>query len=300
MRTRRILLLSLLVVVLMLAAHTAMAIPVDGRLDVAYGPALSIQTTQTNFLDVNPFPANGEAYGSELDQAYGYIGDGALHLLLAGNIGICCPNKYSHQEWLEIFFDTQPGGQNTLRSDNALSGYLNYLAGLTFDSGFAPDVYLEVSYNTSSWYATMPTGGGGTGYFLGSNSAGAPGTLIGGTNPYGITAATDDSNATGVTHGCGAASGAGVETGVEMVIPLAALGNPDGCIRVSAFLIGPNLGSLDVGNQVLGPVPPGICALGPGSGVNFATIPGDQFFTICPGIVPVRRATWGQVKTLYR
>jgi len=55
-----------------------------------------------------------------------------------------------------------------------------------------------------------------------------------------------------------------------------------------------------VANQVLGPVPPGTCNLGAPSGVNFADIAGNQYFTACSAVTPALRATWGRLKSTYR
>ncbi len=135
--------------------------------------------------------------------------------------------------------------------------------------------------------------------FLGSgNNPGAPGTLSGGTNPFGIQATIDNSNTGGVPAGCLAGTGGGVGTGVELAIPLAAIGNPGDCLTVSAIAFNPATSTTN--NQVLGPVPPGTCSLGAPSAVNLASIPGDQFFSFCPGATPVRRSTWGWVKAVYR
>jgi hypothetical protein len=54
-----------------------------------------------------------------------------------------------------------------------------------------------------------------------------------------------------------------------------------------------------VSNQVMGPIPPGTCSLTPAASTDFSTLPGDQFFTICPP-TPVRQESWGTLKTLYR
>jgi hypothetical protein len=64
-----------------------------------------------------------------------------------------------------------------------------------------------------------------------------------------------------------------------------------------ANLIGPGLGGIS--NQVLGPVPPGTCALGAANGVNFGSIPGAQYFTI-DITTPATGSSWGRVKALYR
>lgn len=288
-----------LVAGLALAAPSGAAITVDGLLDSDYGPPLATQSTQTSFVDATPaFSPNPTLYadGTELDAFYGTIEGGVLHLIATGNLGFCCATMFSHQEEFEVFIDAGPGGQHTLRADNA-HGSLNALAGLTFDSGFDPDYWLRATVNMASAYAELPAAGGGAGYDLGYNIAGPPGTLIGGTNPFGILAAVDNSNGGGVGSGCGAASGAGVTTGVEWAIPLAAIGNPSGCVRVSVLAVD---AAHALGNQLLGPVLPGTCALGTPATVNLESLAGTQYVTICPGATAARGATWGRLKTLYR
>lgn len=108
----------------------------------------------------------------------------------------------------------------------------------------------------------------------------------------------DNSNGAGVTAGCAAGSGSGVTTGVEWAIPLGAIGDPTGCVTVSVFVA--NAGGSPLGNQVLGPLPPGTCALGAPAGVDFSSIPGNQYFTVCPGTTSALSSTWGRIKTIYR
>jgi hypothetical protein len=299
-----------------LGVHAAWAVTTDGRLDPDYGPALSTQTTQTSQLvsGDNTLGWVDYANGSELDEAYGFISSGVLHLLLSGNLMsyIAASEPSSSYDDLEIFIDSQPGGQNVLRSDNpdpdAPYAQLNSLAGLTFDSGFAADFWIGYHggnfppgpYTSSTFYAELLPGGGGTGYFLGFGTAGGPGTLTGGTNPNGVLATIDNRNIAGVTAGCGAASGAGVSTGIELAIPLAAIGNPAGCVNACVFVDYQYFRSSWLSNQVLGPLPPGTCSLGFATAVNFAGIPGSQFVTICPPSTPARRATWGSLKAIYR
>src|SRR5262249_32800804 len=123
--------------------------------------------------------------------------------------------------------------------------------------------------------------------------------LSGGTNPFNVSVAVDDSNTAGVAHGCGGWSRPEIGSGIEFVIPLAAIGTPTGCIRVCAF--GPVVFcNVPLSHPGLGPVPPGTCELGPAGSVDFGTIPGPQWFTICAGATPARRATWGSLKAAYR
>ncbi len=256
----------------------------DGSAGAELGAAPSVQDTQTQFGDSN-LGLVDFANGSELDAAYGTIMDGALYLVLAGNLE-------SNFNKLEIFVDSVAGqGQNRLREDNPDVGGLDRMGddgsgnGLTFDSGFEPDFYLTFSGGGSAYalygsYAELLTAGGGTtGYSLGTGGAGTDGALSGGTNPYRIRATIDNRNTEGVGGGTGADSGAGVTTGFELAIPLGAIGNPTGDVRICAFING---SAHDfVSNQVLGPIGGG-ANLGEPRNVNFGSISGDQFFTVSP------------------
>ena len=229
-------------------AAPAGAVTVDGQLDPAYGTPLATQTTQTGLSSgqISGDNTDGDlnlANGSELDVAYGFIADGKLHLFLAGNVANRLNNNQNETlgHLLDLFLDTRPGGQNTLMS----LGSGNPLNGLTFDAGFEADFHLELEGNAgeqsqpphwSVWYQEIHDNFGDPRVFLGSGSAGGPGTLTGGTNPHGILATIDNRNVAGVGFGCNAASGAGVTRGTEWVIPLAALDNASGCIRVTALL----------------------------------------------------------------
>ena len=125
---------------------------------------------------------------------------------------------------------------------------------------------------------------------------GSPGTLTGGTNPFGIPPRWTP-NGAGVDRRA-AAAGTGVTTGVEWAIPLAALGNPTGCVRVC--VVATNFQTHALGNQTLGACPPGTCALGAPAGVDFSSIAGNQYVTFCLGPTPTGGSTWGRLKTIYR
>src|SRR5690606_3226275 len=86
-------------------SSAAMAQPVlDGVRDAVYGSPRAVQTVETGFGDANP---NG---GSELDAAYARIQGGTLYLMLTGNL----ENNFNK---LNIFIDSQAGGQNVLQND---------------------------------------------------------------------------------------------------------------------------------------------------------------------------------------
>lgn len=255
--------------------------------------------------------------GSELNALYAMLDGSTLHLFLAGNqlstTNVSDPGFFA--DFLYLFFDTRPGGQNVLRSDNFVIDYhpgsnvLNGCAGLTFDPGFAPDwcfagfptgddTWGFGPFTMNAWVAELPASGGGPGAYLGSTPAGPSAGLTGGTNPLGIRVAIDNRNVAGVPAGCAPASGAGVTTGIEWAIPLAALGNPGGCIRLSAFFV--YKGMFWVGNQCLPPMPAGTCSSSMAPTVNFGALAGDQSLPLCGLPVPATRGTWGRVKSLYR
>jgi opacity protein-like surface antigen len=295
-----------LVAAALLGPRPAAAVVVTGTLTPAYGPPLVVQTTQTT-LDSPAYTQQNVSGGGELDAGYAYVDGDVLRLFLTGNMTfwVQLEGVITHSEPLQVFVDSQPGGQNVLRSDNPAVDYvfdLTRMAGLRFDPGFEAD--WAFSLGSAYWptlraySASLPTGGGGTGVFLGNASCGGPGALSGGDNASGVAVTLDDSNTGGVTQGCGPSSGAGVTTGYEWAIPLAAIGNPGGCIRVCAFTTRND--QAIVFHQVLGPLPPGTCDLGPVGGVDFGAIAGGQFFTWCPQGTPAARPTWGALKSRYR
>ena len=284
----------------------ARAVTVDGRLDPSY-QLMATQATQTDRSDGTSGLATFST-GSELDAAYATVDGGVLYLFFAGNLmdTICGVNPCTAADQLEVFLDTKSGGQNVLLQGSPFGAPYT---GVTFDSGFAPDYAIEFwaggaldqNFSRQAGFSTLPTATTGSLVMLGSGSnAGAPGTLSGGVNPWGIQATIDNSNTGGVTAGCSAQTPGSVLTGVELAIPLAAIGDPTGCISVCAFL-NANL-YYGVSNQILPPLPPGTCFA---SNLNYASVnlgnyPGTHFFAICPGAVPVRRSTWGGLKITYR
>ena len=291
---------------------------IDGTVDSGYGCPVAVQmiatsygkNTSTNFIN---------ATGSELDAAYGLVKDNVLFLLLAGNI-------QAGGNRVHIFFMTGPGGENTLTNVNPNSfdtfsgrSVLNWMGptnsppgpGLTFDPGFAPNYYMNVSCSsvTSSFnYAQLWPGGTNAsgiatnGYFLGRTSS-TNGTLTGGTNPFVIQATINNSNTNGVdasvhigcyTNAQGVAGGEitqalTVTTGIEIGIPLAALGNPTGSVAICAF-VGNNGIGLQMSNQILGPFgtnDPTFCMMGPGRTTNtpyvvLSNYPGQHYFYVGP------------------
>jgi hypothetical protein len=300
-----------LAVTLITFGSVASATTVSGTLGPQYGSAQSTQTSQSNVGGANdPSTQVNSSAGSQLDAAYGYISDGTLYLFFSGNLTFWLQLEGGITHWLplDLFIDSGAGGQHQLVATNPTidSDYdMTKMTGLTFDSGFAPDYWLSFGGNSGypltylhAYFAELPAGGGGSGAYLGQTQPGPPGVLSGGTNPNGIQVTLDDSNQLGDGSGCGAASSPSVSTGIEWAIPLAAIGNPTGCVRVCAFVSSRDHSSIS--NQVMGPIPPGACSLTPAAATDFSGVPGDQFFSVCPGATPTRHETWGTLKTLYR
>jgi hypothetical protein len=248
-----------------IAAPPLGVITVDGTAESTYGCPIVVQTLGTGFGDnssTNLQPVSG---GSELDAAYGIIQNNVLFLTFAGNLeGGNVAGNYNE---IEVFLMTGPGGASTLTNVNpsAVGGNaINALAsqGFTFDGGFAPNYWIGANGGGSPYtlyfdFAQLwPGGTNGTGvatngYYLGSTTS-TNGTLLGGTNPFGIQATINNSNTNGVDGGPGGGVGcttnyagvaestvaATVRTGIELGIPLAAIGSPTGTVYVLAFISG--------------------------------------------------------------
>ena len=268
--------------VLALAVATAgYAQVIDGTKDVSYGSAIAVQTINTGFGVANG--AGGA--GSELDAVYGMIQGGTLYLMLTGDL----EGNYNH---LDLFFDTGAAGQNVITGGTSLT---NPFTGMTLSAGFNASqfmtlnggleggdnhVYLDQStYNGSVWGDT----------YLGSQAFTGAGSLAGGTNTFGVQVGLNDGNV-GVQTGAGgtAISNPGallaVNTGMEFGIPLAALGNPSGAIKIIAEVNGG--GDNYLSNQFFTGLPVGTGNLGSPAGVNLTQY-GNPYFTIAPAPEPV-------------
>jgi hypothetical protein len=276
--------------ILALSATVVAQPAIDGKVDVLYGAPLVIQDTQTGFGDSNlgrPDIANG----SELDAGYAVVVGPNLYIALAGNLE-------SNGNKLEIFLDTRAGGQNRLLATNPGVANTKLLRmsddgtgnGLKFDAGFEADFWVTVNVlgDPATVYADyaelyVDAGNPGVIYYAGAGSptcTTSGGALTGGdAGAPAILATVNNSNRAGVSGGYGISDGSGVTTGVEVAIPLAALGNPTGPIRVCAFINGQQHDW--VSNQALGGNF-GTLAANPAEprAVDFSTIYGDQFFTV--------------------
>ncbi|MBU3682865.1 MAG: hypothetical protein FGM39_02390 [Phycisphaerales bacterium] len=284
-------------------APTASGQAIDGFAEGVYGPALAVQQISTAFGDATTGLRGGECNGSELDAAYGRIDviGGYLYLVLAGNL-------QTNFNKINVFVDAKAGaGQNVLRNDNpdvdfnllntAMGASADGLQpGLTFDPGFDADAFMSFTVGGGApntmyvSYAQLLTAGGGVGGYVGQGNYDnlvaahfmTPSTVGPAGSGWQLSAALNNTNVLGVTAGNGEpSSGAGVRTGLELKISLAALGW-DGTTPVAVCAFVTNNGHNYCSNQVLGNLPVGTGNLGGSFGgrPNFAGIAGSQFFMV--------------------
>ncbi len=281
-----------------ISVSSALAVPtIDGTRDVDYGTPLFVQTVGSQFGNVtaaggSPLQANG---GSEIDGAYATVANGNLYLMFTGNLE-------SNFNKFDLFIDSRAGGQNQLRGDNPDVEFnnLNRMGfnsatepGLKFDAGFEADHFLTITngnfpVETYSSYAELRTAGGGNGNYIGTNG-GANNPLLDARNggdagqpALGLQWGLNNSNILGVGSlgNPNDSDPATVATGIEIVIPLAYLGDPTSPVKFVAFING---GGHDfISNQVSATLPAGTANLADPRLVDFssATLVGDQFQTV--------------------
>jgi hypothetical protein len=295
---------------------------IDGLLDSAfYGAPVAVQNTPTAFGNATNGHPRFAVQGSELDAAYARVSDGYLFLFIAGNLetaGQGLTWAAGNLNKLDFFVDCIPGGQNSLRGDNADvdGGALSNMGhldpsndGLKFDAGFDADLYFTFYNRTEviayygppqveAWrgflyYATLPTGGGGTAQTLGiAQDPSHQSYVTTFTFTNGVKLGFNNSN-TGGVRGTGDANesdtslATNVTTGLELAIPVSFFADTQGAlnenIRIAAFVNDTNHRYLS--NQVLGPMGQssgGYGNLGDPRLFNFSESysPGDQFFAV--------------------
>jgi hypothetical protein len=273
---------------LLIVAGTVQGQVVDGVVSPGdgYGAALAVQTVQTGFGDNQ----------SELNAAYARITGGRLYLALTGNLE-------TNFNRLNIFIDSGlPGGQNVINGamNPTNDGWAGKHHGLTFDAGFSPNYMLIMRQGGAPTqfmvdYAIIggaANDGGLVGMFNPLLGPASISSNIGAAGLVAMDVAMNNTNVAGITGGSGPANQAAalaVTTGLEFSIPLAAIGNPIGEIRISAMINGANHDYLS--NQILsGLMPPQGNLGGDGQGgftgtlggINFNNFAGQQFFTVVP------------------
>jgi len=290
--------LAILALTTWLASPAAQAQTIDGTRDASYPTPLAVQTTPTGFGDSSVGTAgNGGANGDELDNISAQIVGSNLYLFIGGNL-------QSNNNHCEIFFDSKVGGQNKLATGTGTS-VLDTLSGIKFDTGFNADYLLSVSVKGTSTGGATPTASfASVNVYYATVGNSAAGAYVGkGTTPAASAALTFGSNTGAVainnTNTAGVSSTAvgtpaTVSTGLELMIPLAALGSSanGGDIKICVFVNGAKHDYLS--NQALGGFPNGQASLGDGTGnytggatpvskVDFTAYTGNQYVTVSNG-----------------
>ena len=246
-------------------------INVDGTRDAGYGSDLAVQSCGTGF--------GAGASGSSLANAYA-INDGTnLYLFIAGNL-------QTNWNKLAIYLDTKSGGQNKLSNTGGADfGFLAKMNDLEFDTGFEADSLINVRWGGTDLYADLDTFGTSSVAPTPTTTAIAGGSVSGSGNAKTATislsgaALVIDNSATGGPTASNAGESSGVTTGVEIKIPLSALGSPAGAIKVCALIS--NGGGGYLSNQVLAGLPSGTGNLGDvKTAWNMKNYSGNQFFTV--------------------
>ena len=233
-----------------LAAACAMTVPVcaqpasiNGVYDSSFGSVLSVQNDATGF----------GATLSELDGAYGLIMGGNLYLFLSGNL-------QNNSNNINLFLADGRAGQSVLNAANPGNigpNTLSAMNGSKFSAGFSATYAFNINNNGTTLSVSQ--------YDLVHNTAVmALGRL---TTSGGIVAnaPVDNSVVVGFNNNNRVSQGANLgagSTGLELVIPLAMLGNPSGSVAVLAVING--AGEAYLSNQLLPGLPPGTPNLGAG------------------------------------
>jgi PEP-CTERM motif len=229
-----------------------------------YGSALSVQTINTGFG--NAAGGNDSVGGSELDAAYGKVSGGNLYLFLAGNF----ENNGNH---LNVFLAGGASGQGTL---NTSGGTLATMNGSMFSSGFSATFAFDMNDFSGTLYSEEYNLVANTGGYVGSLNNSGTGIYAGSDGGVSSLYLNNNHASTMGTSGAalsGATSGINTTTGLELVVPLSAIGYTGGNIEVLADINGG--GDSYLSNQLLPGQPVGTANLGTSTFNNpgFFTVP---------------------------
>jgi autotransporter-associated beta strand protein len=268
-------------------------VAVDGTLDAGYGGALATQTVNTGFGDSTVGDGTSTG-GSELDAGYGVVQNGELYIFLSGNF----ENQGNH---VNIFIaDGRAGGQQLLAASTA-SGNLSNMNGSVFSPGFSATYAIDANDYANTLYIDQYDLVNNTAAYLG----GVPLTGGIGNNQSlgGLKVALNNTNAAGVVGDGGTGTAAdpvaadAVHTGLEIGIPLLALGNPAAGSNIEILADINGGGNNYLSNQFLAGLPSGTTNVGGGGALtgpsagtfNLAGTPND-WFTV--GVPSAPNGTW--------
>ena len=278
--------LFLLAIVGSLAAPTCVRaqVTVDGILNNSegYGGPLATQTINTGFGDSTTDTSGNSNGGSELDAVYGVVTNGYLYLFIAGNVQANGNN-------INLFVaDGQAGGQSVLEIGGSPGEAA--MNGSTFSPGFNANVMFTFTVTATNSVVNLSvdeavlSGSPGTELHLGNVALSGGSGNNQNLSDSGIAVGFDNVNTSGVNGSSGTAANQAaadaVTTGLELGIPLSALGNPTGAIKVLVDINGN--GYVYLSNQFLPGLAVGTGNLGAGGnyssggGVfNFGTTSGE-------------------------
>lgn len=250
----------------------AQAQNLDGTLNSGfYGGPLAVQTINTGFG--NAAGNNDSAGGSELDAAYGRVSGGNLYLFLAGNF----ENNGNH---LNVFVAGGAPGQNTLAAP--ATGTLQTMNGSVFSPGFNATFAFDMNDYAGTLYSEEYNLAALTGGYVGALGESSTGIAAGSSGGVSLLYLNNNHASTmGAANAAlsGATSGANTTTGLELVVPLSAIGWAGGNIMVLADINGGGDGYLS--NQFLPGLPVNTGNLGT-AGFNFGATPGEYFTVAVP------------------
>jgi hypothetical protein len=205
---------------------------VDGRnIPSKYGAPLASQTNYTGFGDrVDP----NQTWGSELNQLFIKCVNGVLYLAVTGNLE---GRPFSNS--IHFYIDTGRNPNNTFTlTTGCINCSVQGMSGVVFDH--KPDYVLSVSHfddgqGNDNIYLDLHDVVNNQSTYLGAVAVGAGEGAV----DQGVKAGFDNSNLAGVTSNPNnIGNPATATTGLEVAIPLSALGNPQGEIKILALLTG--------------------------------------------------------------
>jgi len=277
-----------------LAQHT-----VTGTVDTNfYTLPPTLQTINTGFGDSTGW--NNGNNGSELDAAYTQVANGTLYLMITGNLE-------SNGNHFNLFIsDGRAGGQSTLNYTNT-GDQLHAMNGSQFSPGFNATYALDGNIAGGQFFLDQYNLITNTKTFLGSlNLNGATPGINSSQSFGGIAAAFNDTNSIGVlgTSGTDASLNSApnrpqdATTGLELAIPLAALGSPAVGTQIkiltdingsgNGFLSNQFLAGLPVGSGNVGGNTSPFHVNGNSGAFNFSATSGAYFSVT----VPLADGTW--------
>ena len=219
---------------LMAVVATAQTIAIDGRnIPSEFGSPIASQTNYTGFGD----RLATHNWGSELNQLFVRCVNGVLYIGITGNLE-------GNGNSIHLYIDT---GRSTSNTFNLTTGCINCsvqgMSGVIFEH--KPDWAIGINryddgQGNDNIYIDLHDLVNNQSTYIGAVSVGTGANQPqGGDNTANLRAAFDNANVDGVTSDPNNLGDPATATaGLEMAIPLSALGNPTGTLKILAVLTG--------------------------------------------------------------